>query len=105
MTSVTSTHHASSSAVSRWRRARPARPRINHDDRALRQPKLENLQAAVLKLESGKTFDASDSDSQQNRIDTGDKISSFFQEETKVSGIDDQNRVDEIEANLEVKTI
>jgi len=63
--------------------------------------KLENLQAAVLKLESGKSFDASDSDSQQNRIDTGDKISSFFQEETKVSGIDDQNRVDEIEANVE----
>ena len=63
--------------------------------------KLENLQAAVLKFESGKTFDANVSDSQQNRIDTGDKISSFFQEETKVSGIDDQNRVDEIEANLE----
>jgi len=67
--------------------------------------KLENLQAAVLKFESGKTFDANVSDSQQNRIDTGDKISSFFQEETKVSGIDNQNRVDEIEANLEVKTI
>ena len=53
--------------------------------------KLENLQAAVLKLESGKTFDVNDTNRVDNRIDDGDKVSSFFQETAKVSGIDDGN--------------
>jgi len=53
--------------------------------------KLENLQAAVLKLESGKTFDVNDTHRVDNRIDDADKVSSFFQETAKVSGIDDGN--------------
>ena len=52
--------------------------------------KLENLQAAVLKLESGKTFDTSAIDRGEKRGDDADKVSSFFQEKAKVSGIDDQ---------------
>jgi integrase len=52
--------------------------------------RLENLQAAVLKLESGKSFDATDTIRVQTRIDDADKVSSFFQEQAKVPGIDDQ---------------
>jgi len=52
--------------------------------------KLENLQAAVLKLENGKTFDATDTNRVEDRIDDADKVSSFFQEKAKVPGIDDE---------------
>jgi len=61
--------------------------------------KLENLQAAVLKLESGKTFDASNGERAEERVDDADKVSSFFQEKAKVSGIDDEQRAQESEAN------
>lgn len=37
---------------------RPVRPRLDHDNKALRQQNLENLQAAAAKLESGKMFEA-----------------------------------------------
>jgi hypothetical protein len=37
---------------------RDPRPRLDYHDRALRQPELENLQAAAARLESGKSFDA-----------------------------------------------
>src|SRR5436305_7122868 len=47
--------------------------------------KLENLQAAVLKLESGKTFDATMIDRVEKRPHDADKVSSFFQEKAKVS--------------------
>jgi site-specific recombinase XerD len=40
--------------------------------------KLENLQAAVLKLESGKTFDPNDDDRGGKPLDDADKVSSFF---------------------------
>ena len=52
--------------------------------------KLEDLQAAVLKLENGKTFDATDTNRVEDRIDDADKVSSFFQEKAKVPGIDDE---------------
>ena len=73
--------------------------------------KLENLQAAVLKLESGKTFDATPPGGPERsapQLDKHDglaapkrraaklasrrrnKVSSFFHEKAKVSGIDDQ---------------
>jgi integrase len=69
--------------------------------------KLENLQAAVLKLESGKTFDPNgpaeaeyhDDKRAEKRVDDADKVSSFFQEKAKVSGIDDEKRAQETEAN------
>ena len=54
--------------------------------------KLENLQAAVLKLETGKTFDSTDANRAQNRVDDRDKVSSFFQDQAKVPTIDDRNR-------------
>src|SRR5881396_3281094 len=41
--------------------------------------KLENLQTAVLKLESGKTFDPTDTNRTKKRSDDRDKVSSFFQ--------------------------
>jgi len=40
--------------------------------------KLENLQTAVLKLESGRTFDATDVNRTAKRVDDADKVSSFF---------------------------
>jgi len=39
---------------------------------------LENLQAAVLKLESGKTFDATDTNRSEDRIDDADKFQLSF---------------------------
>ena len=42
--------------------------------------KLENLQAAVLKLENGKMFDPNDTDRPQRRSADRDKVSSFFQD-------------------------
>jgi integrase len=52
--------------------------------------KLENLQAAVLKLENGKTFDPSDVNRAENRVDDQDRVSSFFQDQAKVPKADDQ---------------
>jgi hypothetical protein len=40
--------------------------------------KLENLQASVLKLESGKAFDPNDTNRAEKRVDDRDKVSSFF---------------------------
>src|SRR5436190_20563149 len=40
--------------------------------------KLENLQAAVLKLESGKTFDPTGTNRAEKHTDYRDKVSSFF---------------------------
>jgi len=51
--------------------------------------KLENLQAAVLKLEKGKSFDTNDPRAEK-RVDDADKVSSFFQDQAKVSGIETQ---------------
>ena len=51
--------------------------------------KLENLQAAVLKLEKGKSFDTNDPRAQK-ALDDRDKVSSFFQDQAKVSGIEAQ---------------
>jgi hypothetical protein len=48
--------------------------------------KLENLQASVLKLESGKTLDATDVNRTAKRVDDADKVSSFFQEKAKSLG-------------------
>jgi integrase-like protein len=48
--------------------------------------KLENLQAAVLKLESGKAFDASDTNRVENRVDDADKVSIFFKKRRKSRG-------------------
>jgi hypothetical protein len=48
--------------------------------------KLENLQAAVLKLESGKTFDAGDDDRAEERVDDQDKVSRFFPEKATSLG-------------------
>jgi integrase len=63
--------------------------------------KLENLQAAVLKLESGKTFDPTVGNDTKDRIDDRDKVSSFFQVQAKVPRIDDQEIDQEIEPNSE----
>src|SRR5207245_5523012 len=49
--------------------------------------KLENLQAAVLKLEKGESFDTNDPRAQK-ALDDRDKVSSFFQDQAKVSGIE-----------------
>jgi len=53
---------------------------------------LENLQAAVLKLERGKTFDANAGGETHvdDHGDDRDKLSSFFQEKAKVSRIADR---------------
>jgi len=47
---------------------------------------LENLQAAVLKLESGKSFDSNDTNRVENRIDDADKVSSFFKRRREFRG-------------------
>jgi hypothetical protein len=52
--------------------------------------KLENLQAAVLKIESGKTFDSTDASRTKTRVDDEDKVSRVFQDQAKVPKIDDQ---------------
>ena len=61
--------------------------------------KLEDLQAAVLKLESGKTFDPSLGNDTNDRIDDRDKLSSFFQVQAKVPTIDDEEIDPETEPN------
>jgi integrase len=61
--------------------------------------KLENLQTAVLKLESGKTFDPKDANDTKTRVDDPDKVSSFFQVQAKVPTIDDQKIDREMELN------
>ena len=48
--------------------------------------KLESLQAAVLRLESGKSFDASDTNRVENRNDDADKVSSFFKRRRESRG-------------------
>lgn len=63
--------------------------------------KLENLQTAVLKLESGKTFDPTDTNRTEARGDDRDKVSSFFQDQAKVPKIDDQKIDRETEPNSE----
>jgi hypothetical protein len=63
-------------------------------------PTKENLQAAVLKLENGKTFDPTVGSDTKNRVDDRDKVSSFLQEKTKVSEIDDQ-KCDETASNAD----
>ena len=62
--------------------------------------KLENLQAAVLKLESGKKFDPSVGNDAKDRVDDRDKVSSFFQvgpewyDELSYHHAEDQSRAD-----------
>jgi integrase len=63
--------------------------------------KLENLQAAVLKLESGKTFDPTDGNHVQDGVDDRDELSSFFQDQAKVPKIDDQKGDRETAPNSE----
>jgi sRNA-binding protein len=46
--------------------------------------KLENLQTAVVRLESRKTFDPSDTKDAARRVDDGDRGSSVFQDQAKV---------------------
>jgi integrase len=65
--------------------------------------KLENLQAAVLKLESGKTFDPNDASSTKTRIDDPDRVSSFFQDQAKVPRVDDQKVDRETNPNSEAE--
>ncbi len=62
--------------------------------------KLENLQTAVLRLESGKTFDPSDTKGAAKRVDDRDKVSSFFQDQAKVPRVDKVRERPETEANL-----
>jgi len=59
----------------------------------------ENLQAAVLKLDTGKTFDPNTGNDAKDRIDDRDKVSSFFQVQAKVPTIDAENIDPEIEPN------
>ena len=61
--------------------------------------KLENLQVAVLRLESGKTFDPNDT-SDAKRVDDRDKVSSFFQDRAKVPRVEKVRERPEIEGNL-----
>src|SRR5262249_14230767 len=61
--------------------------------------KLENLQAAALKLESGKTFDPNVGNDAKDRIDDRDKVSRFFQVQAKVPTIDAESVDPEIEPN------
>src|SRR2546423_15266715 len=82
-------HAASAACRSRRCATCSAMPRSRRPSRYDNQ-KLENLQAAVLRLESGKTFDAATNDRVENRIDDADKVSSFFQEKAKVPGSGDQ---------------
>jgi len=63
--------------------------------------KIENLQTAVLKLESGKTFDPTDTNRTEKRGDDRDKVSSFFQDQAKVPKIDDQKTDRKTEPNSE----
>ena len=63
--------------------------------------KLENLQIAVLKLESGKTFDPNDTNRTEKRSDDRDKVSSFFQDQATVATRDDQKIDQETELNSE----
>lgn len=66
--------------------------------------KLENLQAAVLKLRSGRSSIRPTPRTRATRTIvamTRTTVSSFFQEKAKVSGIDDQKSVDETAANVE----
>src|SRR5207245_6756560 len=51
--------------------------------------KLENLQTGMMKLETGKSFDTNDPRA-QNALDDADKVSSFFQDQAKVSAIEAQ---------------
>jgi integrase len=61
--------------------------------------KLENLQTAVAKLESGKTFDPNDTNDAK-RVDDRDKVSSFFQDQAKVPRASKVRERPETEANL-----
>jgi hypothetical protein len=67
--------------------------------------KLENLQAAVLKLESGKTFDPIDANRAETRPMTGDKVSSFFHDQAKVPTIDDQKSIARQHLTRRMRTI
>lgn len=64
------------------------------------------MQIAVLKLESGKTFDATDDDRTQNRVDDRDKVSkSLFKKRRKSQGIDDQNPIAKPNLNRNARRI
>ena len=63
--------------------------------------KIENLQAAALKLESGKSFDPADAKRTEDRVDDRDRVSSFFQDQAKVPEADEQEIDQETECNLE----
>jgi hypothetical protein len=78
---------------------RSARTRVDHYDRAYDNQKLENLQTAALKLESGKTFDPSVGNETNDRVDDRGKFSSFFQVQAKVPTVDDQEIDPETEPN------
>ena len=62
--------------------------------------KLENLQAAALKLENGRTFDPNDTSSARTRPDERDRVSSFFQDQAKVPSEGTVPKHDGTEANV-----
>ena len=65
--------------------------------------KLENLQAAALKLESGKSFDPIDTRVAEKRDANADKVSRFFQDPRRKSSRDDGKIDDQTQSNLEGK--
>jgi hypothetical protein len=85
--------------------SRPARARVNHDDRALRQPETGEPAGKGAEVETDKTFDqespAEARRHDEKRTDGGAKVSSFFQDQAKVPKIDDQKIDRETASNLE----